>query len=183
MFIWNDKIDIIMHRRKSLFHHNNTLWVKNGDSVNFDITMVGYDGADICELVGCFLPNNLNEIIDPSNHGLYRDDGSILVDKYSPRKGDLIRKKLPHMFSKFEFKLDIENKTKVTSNLDINLDLRNGTLSPSRKINQQPIDINVGSNHPKHVWEQIPNDISFRLSSNSSSVRIFNQHKNEYEKP
>lgn len=84
--ISNDKIDIIMHCRKSLLHHNDTLWIKRVDSGNFDNTMGTYDSAELCELVGYFLLNNINEIIDPGNHGLYRDDGLMIVDKYTPRK-------------------------------------------------------------------------------------------------
>ena len=48
----------------------------------------------ISELVGCLLLYKLNDIIDPSNHGLYRDDRLIIIDNCTPRKVDTIRKKL-----------------------------------------------------------------------------------------
>ena len=37
--------------------------------------MGSYDDAEVCELVGAFLLNNLNHVIDKSSVGLYRDDG------------------------------------------------------------------------------------------------------------
>ena len=60
---------------------------------NFDVSIGAYDGAEICELVGCVLLYNINKIMEPNNHGLYRDDGLIIVDKSTPRKCDGIRKK------------------------------------------------------------------------------------------
>lgn len=86
------------------------------------------------------------------------------------------------MFKKFGFKLEIQSNLKVTDYLDITLDLHNGTISPFRKNNQQPCYIDVGSNHPTHVLKHIPNGISYRLSTNSSSDNILNQNKQDYEK-
>lgn len=88
-----------------------------------------YDGAKLCELVGCLLLNNLNDLIDPSNHGLYWDDGLIIVINCTPRKGDITRKKLHWMFNKFGFKLDMQTDLKITDYLDVTLDLCSGTVS------------------------------------------------------
>ena len=57
---------------------------KKGSSRYFDMPMGSFDGAEICELIGCLLLHSLNNIIDPSNHGLYR------VNNCTPRKGDVI---------------------------------------------------------------------------------------------
>lgn len=94
--------------------------------------MGAYDGAEPCQLVHCLLLNNLNEFIEPGSHGLHRDDGLIIVDKCTPRKGDIICKKLHSMFKKFGFKLKIQTILKVTNYFDITLDLRNGKISHSR---------------------------------------------------
>ena len=37
---------------------------------------------EISELVGCFLLYKLNDIIDPGCHGLYRDEGLIMIIAY-----------------------------------------------------------------------------------------------------
>ena len=34
-----------------------------------------YDGAEICELVGSFILNQLGSVIDKNDIGLYRDNG------------------------------------------------------------------------------------------------------------
>ena len=54
---------------------------KFGDS-DFDIPMVCYDEAEICEFVGIFILNKLNNVIDNSS-GLYRDDGLGVFGKLS----------------------------------------------------------------------------------------------------
>ena len=138
--------------------------------------------AEISELIGCILLENLNKIIDPENHGLYRDDGIIIVDEYTPRKGDLLRKKLNWLFGKFGFKLDIQTNLKIADYLDITLNIQYGTVSPFTKDKQNPRYINIGSNHPQKVFENIPNGIMVRLSTNSSNSNIFDKNKTEYEK-
>ena len=50
-----------MHCRKSLLFDNETAWTKKNHSSMFDVTMDSFDGADVCELVGLFLLNNLSE--------------------------------------------------------------------------------------------------------------------------
>ena len=41
--------------------------------------MGSYDSTKISELVGCLLLYKLNETIDPGYHGLYQDDGLIII--------------------------------------------------------------------------------------------------------
>ena len=53
-------IDIIMHCRKSLLFDNETAWTKKNLSSMFDVTMGSFDGAEVCELIGLFLLNNLS---------------------------------------------------------------------------------------------------------------------------
>ena len=53
-------IDIIMHCRKSLLFDNETAWTRKNRSSMFDVTMGSFDGAEVCELIGLFLPNNLS---------------------------------------------------------------------------------------------------------------------------
>ena len=83
--------------------------------------------------IGCLLLHSLNNIIDPSKHGLYYDDGLIIVDNCTPRKCDVISKKLHWLFNKFGFKLDIQTNLKITKFLDITFNLYNNTKSPFRK--------------------------------------------------
>ena len=75
----------------------------------------------------------------------------------------------------------METNLKITDYLDINLNLYNNTISPYRKANKKPCYINIGSNHPKQTFKHIPNGIGFRLSTNSSNIKIFEKSKFEYE--
>ena len=51
-----------------------------------------YDGAEICELVGLYLLNRLNTVIDKSGVDLYRDDGLATINNANGPKFGRIRK-------------------------------------------------------------------------------------------
>ena len=71
--------------------------------------------------------------MDPSSHGLYHNDGLIIVDKSTPKKCDGIRKRLYKLFEEFGFRLDVTTDLKITDYLDVTLNLYSGTVSPFRK--------------------------------------------------
>ena len=56
--------------------------------------------------------------------------------------------------------------------------MNDSTLYPFKKLNQDPLYINTGSNPPKKVY----NFIMTRLWSNSSNINIFIKKKSDYEK-
>ena len=85
-------IDIIMHCRKSLLFDNETAWTKKNHSDMFDLTMGSFDGAEVCELIGLFLLNNLSEKYGKNNVGLYRDDGLVLLRNASGPQSERTRK-------------------------------------------------------------------------------------------
>ena len=64
-----------MQARKALLFNEGVPWVKRSDNEDFDVPMGSYDRAEVCELVGAFLLNNLSQVIDKSNVGLHIDDG------------------------------------------------------------------------------------------------------------
>ena len=117
-------------------YHKEDLWIKKELSGNFNNPIGSFDGAKLCDVIGCLLLYNPNSFIDPSNNGQYRDDGLIIVDDCTLRKGDIIRKKLHWLFNKFGFKLDTEIKLKTTDYFDVTLNLYNGTVFRLRKNNQ-----------------------------------------------
>ena len=45
--------------------------------------MGSFDGADISELVGLYLPYNLSSLIGRKHVGLYRDDGLAVINSSS----------------------------------------------------------------------------------------------------
>ena len=47
--------------------------MKKDGKKDFDVPMGCFDGAEICELVGSFILNQLGSVIDKNDIGLYRD--------------------------------------------------------------------------------------------------------------
>ena len=127
---------IIKHARKSLLftknpsNQQNIPWTKKGGL--FDVTMGAPDGAEVCELVGLFLLNEVRENITELNFGLYRDDGLGCHRARMPvSKMEKIRKDLFELFKKHGLKITIEppNLTQVNF-LDVTLDLEREIFKP-----------------------------------------------------
>ena len=72
-----DTWEVIMHSRKALLFTKNeqgtTPWTKKQGI--FDVTMGAPDGAEVCEIVGLFLLNEIRNKFPDLNMCLYRDDG------------------------------------------------------------------------------------------------------------
>ena len=54
-------------------------WERKSANNQFDVTMGSLDGAETCELIGCYLLSLLAKR-DGQNIGLYRDDGLAAFD-------------------------------------------------------------------------------------------------------
>ena len=93
---------IIKHSRKTLLFHNNHPWEKKSGDPDFHVPMGCYDGAEICELVGIFNLNKLNNIVDKNSIGLYRDDDLGVFDKLSGPQIEKKKKKIIKIFKIFK---------------------------------------------------------------------------------
>ena len=58
----------------------------------FDVTMVSFDGAEICELVGLYIQSKLEKILSKSNVGLYRDNGVALLRNLNGQQAGKVKK-------------------------------------------------------------------------------------------
>ena len=67
--------------------------------------MGSYDGAEICELIGLFILNQLSEKFGKDNVGLYRDDGLMLINGTSGKIADKTRKDLHTLFNDFGLRI------------------------------------------------------------------------------
>ncbi len=130
----------------------------------FDATMGSFDGADVCELVGLFLLNELSQIFDKDHVGLYRDDGLMLLTGTSDRLADQTRKKLHQLFEQFGLKITVEINHQTVNFLDITCNLIDGNYRPFRKPNNEPLYISSHSNHPPSIIRQLPVSINERIS-------------------
>ena len=52
---------------------------------------------------------------------------------------------------------------------------------PYRKQNNQPLYINIKSDHPPTFTEHIYNSTAYRVATNSSTINIFNKAKMDYD--
>ena len=89
---------VIQHARKSLLYNKKIPWQKKNTNL-FDVAVGAYDGAEVCELVGLFLLNSLENKFDKNSVGLYRGDGLALFKNINDHRADKIRKEF-HQLSK-----------------------------------------------------------------------------------
>ena len=59
----DDMINTIMNSRKAFLFYDGNPWVKKDTLQHFDVTEHSFDGAEICELVGLYLLNQLKDLI------------------------------------------------------------------------------------------------------------------------
>ena len=180
--ISQEKLKTIKHARQTiLFDNNNETWTKRENS-KFDVSMGSNDSAEICEIVGLYLLNEIRNKIKEIEFGLYRDDGLGTYSKLmtGPERSKL-EKNMRKIFKDNGFKITIKTGIKQVAFLDVNLNLTTEQHKPYRKENDIPKYINVQSNHPKNIIKEIPKIINDRLSAISSNKEIFNKEKNIYQ--
>ena len=97
--ITSSDIEIILHSCKTALIHDNEVWIKKAAKEDlFDVPIGSYHGAEVCELIGLFLLNNLNQFLSKENFGLYRDDGLLIIKKRSKRIIEKTRKDIRAVF-------------------------------------------------------------------------------------
>ena len=176
-----EEVKAIMHSRKSLLFNNTSVWVKREGDPDFDSTMGSFDGTEICELVGVYILNLLGEKYGKERVGLCRGDGLAYFENISGSQAEKIRKDVIKIF-KEEFDLNITSETnfKIVIFLDVTLNLSTGKYQPYNKPDNDPIYIDVNSNHPPNITKNLPDSISKRINKQSSDEHIFNSTKDLY---
>ena len=103
--------------------------------------MVCYDGAEICELVGCYILNQLSTVIRKELVGLYRDDGLGIMKNMAAQEIERKRKQMIKIFKDCGSNITIKTNLTSVDFLDIRWNLRDNTYQPYRKPNSEPIYI------------------------------------------
>ena len=146
--------------------------------------MVSFDGAETCELVGCFLLSQLKTKCG-GKIGLYRDDG-LAVSNATPRENERTKNDICLVFKEHGLNITIEVNKKIVDFLDVTLDLNDSTYRPYTKPNASLLYVNKESNQPPppppSVVKNIPAGINRRLSSISSDERSFDREAPPYQK-
>ena len=142
--------------------------------------MGSFDGAETCELVGCYLLSLLTEKYG-QNIGLYRDDGLAGFDK-TPQEIEKIKTELCKIFRENGIKkITIEVNKAIVNFLDVTLDLQSGKHYPFTKEGNVPLYEHKKSNHPPSILKNIPDSINKRLSEISSDRECFDNAKTVYQ--
>ena len=177
----DDYITTIKHARKSLLFYQDKTWVKKNHESLFDVTMGSYDGAEVCELVDLFLLNILSERFGKDSVGLYRDDGSLILEETGGLQADKARKDLHRIFNELELKVTAEINNHLVNFLDVIFNLKKENYHPYRKPNNNPLYIDSGSSHLPNIIKQPPKSINSRLSTLSSDEKSFKTSAPLYE--
>jgi hypothetical protein len=150
----------------------------------FDVTMGSFDGAEVCELVGLFILNELSITFGKDRVGLYRDDGLILLKGTRGGLADQTRKKLHHLFEQFNLKITAEVSHQTVNFLDITLNLADGIVTNpigNRITNHSYISTAMHANHTPPIIKQLPVSINKRMSRLSSDKQSFDSSAPLYE--
>lgn len=177
--ISEDDRQTIVNAKHSLLFNNGQPWEKKNSNTLFDVTMGSYDGAETCELVGCYLLAQLQQIPN-IEIGLYRDDG-LAATTQTPRETERIKKQICNVFKNNNLKITIEANKKVVNFLDVTLDLNNEKFKPYAKPTNTPLYVHSKSNHPPNIIKNIPESVNRRLSEISSDASVFDEASKPYQ--
>ena len=102
--ISKEKVKTLMHSLKSLLFNNKSGWVKRGNP-DFEVTIGSFDAVEICELVGVYILNIVDEKYEKERAGLHRDVGLACFENVSWK--DVIK------IFKQKFDLNIASETNL----------------------------------------------------------------------
>ena len=176
--ISDSEVSVIMHCRKMFLFYDGECWVKKSNP-DFDVSMGSLDSAEVCELVGLYILQQMEVLIPQQNLGLYRDDGLAVVELSGPET-DQLRKKIVKLFAENDLQITTDTNTKVTDFLDVVFNLDTSSYKPYRKDNSLPIYVHRSSNHPPHIKKQLPKMIGSRISDLSENKEIFSSEAPVY---
>ena len=175
--------ELIMACRKSVLFNKGKVWTKKNK--DFDVAMGAQDGVEIAELTGIYLLKEVGEYLsslgEKFHAGLYRDDGLIYLENANGPLISKIEKALHRILKQNQLKITIEQKGHTVNFLDVTLSTH-GSHKPYKKANSSLKYVNKASNHPPSIPKNIPILIQKRLNTISSSEKVFNEAKSEYER-
>ena len=81
---------------KSTIFYKNQTWEKINTSNLFNVSMGSYNGAEVCNMVGLFMLNDIEKtnIFQNNELGIYKDDGLAVIQSKSPRTAENTAKTL-----------------------------------------------------------------------------------------
>ena len=129
--------------RTMLLFHKNAPWVKKENNGDFDVPMACFDGAEVLELVGTYILNQLKDIFEQHSVGVYRDDDLAVVKGLSGSEIERIKKGIVKVFKDCGLKISIKGELKIVNFLDVTFNLHKNTYEPYRKSDKESVYINL----------------------------------------
>ena len=126
----------IFQARKFLLYKEVEPWIKK-QSNNFDVTMVSYDGVEVCELIGISMLSLTSNKYNPNNIGLYRDEGLAAFKNTSGPQSEKIKKTFQKIFKNKGLDIIINCNMIIINYLDVTLNLNDGSYCPYKKPNDE----------------------------------------------
>ena len=173
--MYDSDLRVVKDCRKSLLFNKKEVWKEKFTTGCFDFTMGSYD------LVGVYILSQLETIINKSQMGLYREDGSVSLRGANGQKMDKTRKNIAEIFKKIGLQINIVTNLKGIDFLDVTFDLTNVRFRPYKKPNVKLLYVHTSFNHPPQIIMQLPNTIKERLCYNSSFETVLSFTKVECE--
>jgi hypothetical protein len=112
---------------------------------------------------------------------MYRGDGLTLIQSTSGRLADKAKKDLCAQFLQFGLRITAEVNHQLVNFLDVTFNRKDGSYSPYRKPDNNPLYIDKRSNHQTSITNHLLASINRRISSLSSSKLAFDYESNVYE--
>ena len=123
-----------MNAKKMLLFHHKEPWMRKNGEEEFDVPMRCHDGPEICELVGTFILNKINLIMQEQNNGgLYGDDGLHIFRNLSRPNTVRKKKEIIKIFKSFGLSIAVTTNVTSANYLDIDFDLTTEIYKPYRK--------------------------------------------------
>ena len=114
--------------------------------------------------------------------GSFVQQSVIILRNASGPDAERVRKKVTQFFFQHhQLKVTVDTNLIQTDFLDVTLNLCTGRYWPYRKPNDQPLYINVQSNHPPWITKKLPYMIVKRISDISCDVDAFSSSLPAYE--
>ena len=139
------------------------------------MTLGSFDGAEICELAGLYLLDQLSNILPVESLGLNRDNGLAILSGISGPDTEQIIKNIRNLFKTNNLKITIEASMQNTDFLDVTFNADNGKNWPNKKPNLQLQYIHKQSNHSPDIKKQLPKIIEKRLFGISYNLEEFDK--------
>ena len=104
--------------------------VKKDDDEDFDVLMGGYEGTEICEVIGTYLLYQIDNVISKENIGLCKDDGLGMFNNVSGPDVERKKKYLIRIFKSNGLSITVKTNRKVADFLHIYFEIIQDIYQP-----------------------------------------------------